>query len=40
VKRELDLYEWTSDIKTLVNPIGTVLLQLEEINQSTLKSLL
>ncbi|XP_055232553.1 alpha-galactosidase A isoform X2 [Gorilla gorilla gorilla] len=40
VKRKLGFYEWTSRLRSHINPTGTVLLQLENTMQMSLKDLL
>ncbi|XP_008582893.1 PREDICTED: alpha-galactosidase A [Galeopterus variegatus] len=39
-KKELGFYEWDSNLKTWINPTGTVLLRLERTSQRTSKLLL
>ncbi|XP_062939891.1 alpha-galactosidase A [Cynocephalus volans] len=39
-KKELGFYEWDSNLKTWINPTGTVLLRLERTSQHTSKLLL
>lgn len=40
VKRRLGFYEWTSSLKTQINPTGTVLLRLERASSTASKSFL